>query len=198
MNLDAVFPLPHLETHCGNGMGLAVCPALGLVATTNIDRNSLTVFVLPPSPNGTPAQRTPLRTVGVPSLDARTSGRDAADDGREAGEGEEGIGVIVVGILVVGKKKPHIHDGGVVEVGGGVVRVCVCVCGGCWLLRGLARLAVWGWPRSHRLRRQRGWWTWGVMRGRVDNFDKEPRRCHGLVGRSVLSTDTFNFAPARG
>ncbi len=161
MNLDAVFPLPHLETHCGNGMGLAVCPALGLVATTNIDRNSLTVFVLPPSPNGTPAQRTPLRTVGVPSLDARASARDAADDEREAGEGEQGIGVIVVGILVVGKKKtahPRWRGGG---GGGGGVRVCVCVGGeGGSLLRGLARLAVRGWPRSHRVRRQRGGWTW--------------------------------------
>ncbi len=33
-------PLPSLKTKCGSGMGMAVCPALGLLVTSNHDDNT--------------------------------------------------------------------------------------------------------------------------------------------------------------
>ena len=61
-----------------------------------------------------------------------------------------------------------------------------------WVHRGLVRLAVRGWPRRHRVETEpERLVDLGVTRGRVD---QEPRRCHGLVGRSAQSTDTFNTA----
>ena len=39
--------LPALNTKCGQGFGLAVCRSLGLVVTSNVDDNSLSVFALP-------------------------------------------------------------------------------------------------------------------------------------------------------
>ena len=39
--------LPALKTMCGQGFGLAVCRSLGLVVTSNVDDNSLSVFALP-------------------------------------------------------------------------------------------------------------------------------------------------------
>ena len=49
MDLDAMVPLPTLKTQCGpgRGFGMAVCPTLGLLVTSNLDDNSLTVFALP-------------------------------------------------------------------------------------------------------------------------------------------------------
>ncbi len=49
MGLDALVPLPALKTACGRGVGLAVCPALGLLVTSNSDENTLSVFALPRS-----------------------------------------------------------------------------------------------------------------------------------------------------
>jgi hypothetical protein len=40
-------PVPGLETKCGRGIGLAACPILPMLVTSNRDRNSLTLFSLP-------------------------------------------------------------------------------------------------------------------------------------------------------
>jgi hypothetical protein len=40
-------PLPALKTHCGHGVGMAVCPTLGLLVTSNDRDNTLSVFALP-------------------------------------------------------------------------------------------------------------------------------------------------------
>ena len=39
--------VPALRTPCGDGLGLAVCPALGLLVTSNSDDDTLSVFDLP-------------------------------------------------------------------------------------------------------------------------------------------------------
>ena len=49
MDLDALLPAPALSTQCGRGCGLAVCPTLGLLVTSNFDDNTLSVFALPGS-----------------------------------------------------------------------------------------------------------------------------------------------------
>ncbi len=38
-----------MKTACGRGVGLAVCPALGLLVTSSAAANTLSVFTLPPS-----------------------------------------------------------------------------------------------------------------------------------------------------
>jgi hypothetical protein len=40
-------PLPALKTWCGPGVGLAVCPTLGLLVTSDWAENTLSVFALP-------------------------------------------------------------------------------------------------------------------------------------------------------
>ena len=49
MDLDALPPAPALKTQCGCGYGMAVCPTLGLVVTSNDYLDTLTVFALPGS-----------------------------------------------------------------------------------------------------------------------------------------------------
>ncbi len=49
VGLDALVPLPALKTTCGRGVGLAACPALGLLVTSNFSDNTLSVFALPRS-----------------------------------------------------------------------------------------------------------------------------------------------------
>jgi hypothetical protein len=46
-NLGTLVPLPALKTHCGHGVGMAVCPTLGLLVTSNDRDNTLSVFALP-------------------------------------------------------------------------------------------------------------------------------------------------------
>jgi hypothetical protein len=47
VSLADLVPLPALTTDCGEGVGLAVCPTLGLLATSNASDNTLSVFTLP-------------------------------------------------------------------------------------------------------------------------------------------------------
>ncbi len=54
MDLGALVPLPALKTLCGYGefqFGMAVCPTLGLLVTSedNNNNNTLSVFALPRS-----------------------------------------------------------------------------------------------------------------------------------------------------
>jgi hypothetical protein len=49
VGLDALRLLPALKTACGRGAGVAACPALGLLVTSNNDDNTLSVFALPRS-----------------------------------------------------------------------------------------------------------------------------------------------------
>jgi hypothetical protein len=50
VGLDKLRPLPALKTACGVGAGMAACPALGLLVTSDIsDNNTLNVFALPRS-----------------------------------------------------------------------------------------------------------------------------------------------------
>ncbi len=49
VGLDALVPLPALTTRCGWGAGMAACPTLGLLVTSNHDDNTLSVFALPHS-----------------------------------------------------------------------------------------------------------------------------------------------------
>ncbi len=49
MSLGDLVPLPALKTRCGAGMGMAACPTLGLLVTSNSEDNTLTVFNLPQS-----------------------------------------------------------------------------------------------------------------------------------------------------
>ena len=46
VELGALVPLPSLMTKVGEGMGMAVCPTLGLLVTSNTWDNTLTVFAL--------------------------------------------------------------------------------------------------------------------------------------------------------
>jgi hypothetical protein len=46
VSLDKLRPLPALKTACGHGMGVAACPALGLLVTSNDKDNTLSVFDL--------------------------------------------------------------------------------------------------------------------------------------------------------
>ncbi len=45
-------PLPSLKTECGKGLGLAACPALGLLVTSDKDKNTLLVWGLPGGASG--------------------------------------------------------------------------------------------------------------------------------------------------
>jgi hypothetical protein len=45
--LDALVHLPSQDTVCGVGVGLAVCPALGLLVTSEVRGGTLSVWVLP-------------------------------------------------------------------------------------------------------------------------------------------------------
>ncbi len=49
MDLDTLVPVPALKTGCGRGFGMAACPALGLLVTSNCKDNTLSVFALPRS-----------------------------------------------------------------------------------------------------------------------------------------------------
>ncbi len=44
--LSALVPPPALKTRCGKGFGMAACPALGLLVTSDDDKNTLSVFDL--------------------------------------------------------------------------------------------------------------------------------------------------------
>jgi hypothetical protein len=48
MDPGALVPLPALNTQCGVGYGMAACPTLGLLVTTDYFCNTLNVFTLPP------------------------------------------------------------------------------------------------------------------------------------------------------
>jgi hypothetical protein len=50
--LAALVPLPALKTQCGGGVGLAACPALGLLVTSDYDKNTLSVWELPGGVSG--------------------------------------------------------------------------------------------------------------------------------------------------
>ena len=43
VGLDALVPLPALKTRCGPGFGMAACPGLGLLVTSNDNHNTLSV-----------------------------------------------------------------------------------------------------------------------------------------------------------
>ncbi len=47
VELGALVPLPSLRTNVGKEMGMAVCPTLGLLVTSNTGDNTLSVFALP-------------------------------------------------------------------------------------------------------------------------------------------------------
>jgi hypothetical protein len=47
VDVGTLVPLPTLKTECGSGMGMAVCPALGLLVTSNHHDNNLSAFTLP-------------------------------------------------------------------------------------------------------------------------------------------------------
>jgi hypothetical protein len=49
VGLDALVPLPALRTACGEGKGMAACPALGLLVTSNYMDNTLFVHAVPSS-----------------------------------------------------------------------------------------------------------------------------------------------------
>ncbi len=49
VGLDKLRPLPALKTMCGGGVGMAACPALGLLVTSDAKDNTLSVFALPRS-----------------------------------------------------------------------------------------------------------------------------------------------------
>ncbi len=66
-DLDTLVPVPSLGTPCGEGLGLAVCPTLGLLATSDECENTLSVFALPSSWDACAVSRTGLahvRTLG--------------------------------------------------------------------------------------------------------------------------------------
>ena len=46
-DLSTLVPLPALKTDCGKGVGMAACPTLGLLVTSNYSNNTLSVFALP-------------------------------------------------------------------------------------------------------------------------------------------------------
>ena len=49
LDLGAAVCFPALGTTCGNGYGMAVCPALGLLVTSDDEEDTLSVFTLPSS-----------------------------------------------------------------------------------------------------------------------------------------------------
>ena len=50
MDLETLVPLPALQPAFGTGIGLAVCPTLGLLVTSVRFDNSLRMFTLPRAP----------------------------------------------------------------------------------------------------------------------------------------------------
>jgi hypothetical protein len=50
--LTALVPLPALKTQCGKGFGLAAWPGLGLLVTSEGDKNTLSVWGLPGGASG--------------------------------------------------------------------------------------------------------------------------------------------------
>ena len=76
VDVGALIPLPALKTKCGSGMGMAVCPALGLLVTSNHHDNTLSVFTLPgtgagaSASAGTSAGMALVCTLGAPSSPA--------------------------------------------------------------------------------------------------------------------------------
>jgi hypothetical protein len=50
--LTALMPIPALKTQCGKGFGLAACPALGLLVTSDEDDDALSVWDLPGGASG--------------------------------------------------------------------------------------------------------------------------------------------------
>jgi hypothetical protein len=66
-DLDTLVPVHSLGTSCGEGRGLAVCPTLGLLATSDECDNTLSVFAPPSSWDACAVSRTGLahvRTLG--------------------------------------------------------------------------------------------------------------------------------------
>jgi hypothetical protein len=52
VGLIALVPLPALKTLCGAGFGLAACPALGVLVTSDSEKNTLSVWGLPDDASG--------------------------------------------------------------------------------------------------------------------------------------------------
>jgi hypothetical protein len=50
--LTALVPLPALKTTCGMGRGLAACPTLGVLATSDYNKNKLSVWGVPGGASG--------------------------------------------------------------------------------------------------------------------------------------------------
>ncbi len=50
--VDQMYPKPTLKTQCGKGCGVAACPALGLLVTSDSDKNTLSVWGLPDGASG--------------------------------------------------------------------------------------------------------------------------------------------------
>ena len=71
VDLNALVSRPTLNTSCGTGLGMAVCPALGLLVTSKWSANTLSVFALPGAPSAPggvfapPAATTPLPPVPI-------------------------------------------------------------------------------------------------------------------------------------
>ncbi len=83
--LTALVPLPALETQCGPGYGLAACPSLGLLVTSDKDKNTLSVWGLP----------------GAASGGGGASGGAGASAGAGAGGASAGGGDGAVGLRLV-------------------------------------------------------------------------------------------------
>ena len=47
MDLGVLTPVPQYETACGGGFGVAACPSLGLLVTSDVEDNTLSVWSLP-------------------------------------------------------------------------------------------------------------------------------------------------------
>jgi hypothetical protein len=58
VSLGDLVPVPYLLTMCGGGVGMTVCPTMGLLVTSNIIDDTLSVFALPQSLSATSKLRT--------------------------------------------------------------------------------------------------------------------------------------------
>jgi hypothetical protein len=74
--LTALVPLSALKTQCGKGHGLAACPALGLLVSSDYNKNTLSVWELPGGASGS----------------SGASGRADASAGADAGGASVGGG----------------------------------------------------------------------------------------------------------
>jgi hypothetical protein len=63
--LTALAPLPALKTQCGQGFGLAACPALGLLVTSDSEKNTLSIWGLPGGVSGGGASGGPGACAGA-------------------------------------------------------------------------------------------------------------------------------------